>query len=196
VDVDVTLIPEQIIIIILGEKMKSLVFIVLIVVAAIFGYSIVNKPAEAPVVEVSEEMPAEVAVTDTGSESETISMITPADMPEEAQTEMYAKIMDYNKCMMQNRLEYHQQGVRAESVADKTLAACEPHLDELALVLETNNVNDDLSKGMVKTMRQRAARKLMSAVMTSLAGQAAAAANATPAPTTAPATTPTETVTP
>lgn len=176
--------------------MKSLVFIVLIVVAAIFGYSIVNKPAEAPVVEVSEEMPAEVAVTDTGSESETISMITPADMPEEAQTEMYAKIMDYNKCMMQNRLEYHQQGVRAESVADKTLAACEPHLDELALVLETNNVNDDLSKGMVKTMRQRAARKLMSAVMTSLAGQAAAAANATPAPTTAPATTPTETVTP
>lgn len=195
-DVDVTLIPEQIIIIILGEKMKSLVFIVLIVVAAIFGYSIVNKPAEAPVVEVSEEMPAEVAVTDTGSESETISMITPADMPEEAQTEMYAKIMDYNKCMMQNRLEYHQQGVRAESVADKTLAACEPHLDELALVLETNNVNDDLSKGMVKTMRQRAARKLMSAVMTSLAGQAAAAANATPAPTTAPATTPTETVTP
>jgi len=93
---------------------------------------------------------------------------------------MYGAIMEYNKCMMQNRLEYHQQGVRAESVADKTLTACEPHLDDLKLVLETNNVNQDLREGMVKTMRQRAARKLMSNVMQSLAGQAAAAANTSP----------------
>jgi len=171
--------------------MKSLVFVVLVIVAAIVGYGFVNKSEETVVaqdavtdkveqtVEVTEAVPAEDVVV--ADESEEISMITPADMSESAQTEMYDNIMNYNKCMMQNRLEYHQAGVRAESVADKTLSACEPHLDELKLVLETNNVNTDLREGMVKTMRQRAARKLMSNVMQSLAGQAAAAANSAPA---------------
>jgi len=108
------------------------------------------------------------------------SMITPADMSEAAQTEMYTAIAEYNKCMMQNRLEYHQEGAKVAQVADKTLQACEPHLDTLADVLEANNVNKGLSKGMVGTMRSRAARKLMTAVMQSMAGQAAAAANAKP----------------
>ena len=105
------------------------------------------------------------------------NMITPVDMSEEAQNAMYTTITDYNRCMMQNRLEYHQQGVQVAQVADKTLFACEPHLDSLDKVLATNNVNDGLRENMVKTMRSRAATKLMAAVMQSMAGQAAAMAN-------------------
>jgi hypothetical protein len=108
------------------------------------------------------------------------NMVTPADMPEAAQTEMYSAITEYNKCMMQNRLEYHQEGAQVAQVADKTLQACEPHLVTLGEVLAANNVNEGISKNMVGTMRSRAARKLMSAVMQSMAGQAAAAANAKP----------------
>jgi len=81
---------------------------------------------------------------------------------------------------MKNRLEYHQQGIRVANVADKTLQACEPHLDTLSEVLTANNVNVGLNKSMVHSMRSRAARKLMAAVMQSVAGQAAAAANAKP----------------
>lgn len=170
--------------------MKNLIFIVLLVIVAIAGYSIMNKPTEAvAVTEVSvkdtasdttTEQATEVIDEVTSTETKELNLITPADMSEQAQDEMYTHIMEYNKCMMQNRLEYHQQGVRAESVADKTLSACEPHLDELKLVLEANNVNQGLREGMVKTMRQRAARKLMSNVMQSLAGQAAAAASTAP----------------
>lgn len=183
--------------------MKNLVLIVLLVVVAIAGYNFVNKPvgnvevaaveeASVPVVneesEVVENSSEDVAAT----EEQPISMITPADMSEEAQTEMYTTIGEYNKCMMTNRLEYHQQGNNAEEVANKTLTACEAHLDTLAATLLANNVNEDLRKGMVMTMRKRAARKLMSAVTQSLAGQAAAAANAVPvvAPEVAPVTTP------
>ena len=108
------------------------------------------------------------------------NLITPADMSEAAQSEMYAAITEYNKCMMQNRLEYHQQGVKVAQVADKTLQACEPHLDTLEAVLVKNNVNEGLTKNMVGSMRSKAAHKLMAAVMQSMASQAAAAANAAP----------------
>jgi len=171
--------------------MKNLVIIVLLVVIAIAGYDYVNKSKEttpvAAVVEeevTTEEASAAVVeeVTEETVNSEDVNLITPADMTEAAQTEMYNHIMEYNKCMMQNRLEYHQQGIKAENVADKTLTACEPHLDDLKATLATNNVNSDLREGMIKTMRQRAARKLMSTIMQSLAGQAAAAANVAPGP--------------
>ena len=108
------------------------------------------------------------------------NLTTPADMSEAGQTEMYSALMGYNKCMMKNRLAYHQQGIKVANVADKTLQACEPHLDTLGEVLAANNVNEGLSKNMVNTMRSRAARRLMAAVMQSVAGQAAAAANARP----------------
>jgi hypothetical protein len=123
---------------------------------------------------------ASIALSGSVMAEEESNLITPADIPEAAQTEMYAAIMGYNKCMMQNRLEYHQQGIQVANVADQTLQACEPHLDILDEVLATNNVNEGLRKTMVNTMRSRAARKLMAAVMQSMAGQAAAAANATP----------------
>ena len=162
--------------------MKSLVFIILLVVAAIAGYSIINKPTEAVAViesavdEVTNDIaePADAMDEVTSGQSKEVNLITPVDMSEQAQEEMYVKISEYNKCMMQNRLEYHQQAMRAESVADKTLAACEPHLDDLKVTLETNGVNKDLREGMIKTMRQRMARKLMSNVMQSQARQAAA----------------------
>ncbi|NOQ93947.1 MAG: hypothetical protein GQ547_04835, partial [Methylophaga sp.] len=142
--------------------MKNLVFVVLLVVVAIAGYSYMNQSKENVDTVAVEEMAVDTTegnavVTGevTAIESEEMSMITPADMTEEAQAEMYNHIMEYNQCMMQNRLEYHQQGVRAENVADKTLTACEPHLDSLKATLTTNNVNEGLREGMVKTMRQR-----------------------------------------
>jgi len=184
--------------------MKNLVIVVLLVVVAIAAYDYVNKsketnPATAAVEVVAPEEISSAIVEVEGatsseveevasSESEEINIITPADMTEAAQAEMYNHIMEYNQCMMKNRLEYHQQGVKAENVADKTLTACEPHLDDLKATLVANNVNTDLREGMVKTMRQRAARKLMSTIMQSLAGQAAAAANVAPGPVTLPVT--------
>jgi len=168
--------------------MKSLVFIVLLVLAGIAGYNFINKPTESvATVAVVEELAVvedDTAMSkneEASSVEETISeetvtpasdgtnMITPADMSEEAQHEMYTLMMEYNKCMMQDKPEYHQENVRAEDIAGQTLAACEPSLDSLKLVLETNQVNADLSEGMVKTVRQRSVRKLMSAVMQSQA---------------------------
>ncbi len=118
------------------------------------------------------------SITLSGSVMAEENLMTPGDMTEEAQTEMYAAVTDYNKCMMQNRLEYHQKGISVAGVADKTLQACEPHLVTLEEVLTTNNVNEGLTKTMVGKLRSKAARKLMSAVMQSMAGQAAAAENA------------------
>lgn len=158
--------------------MKSLVFIVLLILAGIVGYNFINKPTEsAEAVAVVEDVttPAQneaPSSTEETTAEETITpisdgtnMITPADMSEEAQQEMHALMMDYNKCMMQDRPEYHQENIRVEDIAGKTLAACESHLDALKAVLAANNVNADLREGMIKTVRQRSTRKLMSAVM-------------------------------
>jgi hypothetical protein len=162
--------------------MKSLVFIVLLVLAGIAGYNFINKPIEnIETVAVVDEVKVannEVATADETIVEETVTeetggtnMITPADMSEEAQHEMYSVMMVYNKCMMLNRPEYHQPNMRTEDIAGKTLAACEPNLDALRVVLETNNVNSDLTDGMLMTVRQKSTRKLMSAVMQSQAAQ-------------------------
>lgn len=179
--------------------MKSLVFIVLLVLAGIAGYNFINKTTEnVEAVAIVEDVKvaanealsiAEKTVTEAIVPEETVSpetdgtsMITPADMSEEAQHEMYSVMMSYNKCMMQDKPEYHQPNVRAEDIAGQTLAACESNLDALKVVLETNNVNADLSDGMVKTVRQRSTRKLMSAVMQSQAAQIMANEAAIPTP--------------
>ncbi len=179
--------------------MKSLVFIVLLVLAGIAGYNFINKPTEnieaLAVVEdvkvaitealstADETIDEEIVTEETVSPvSDGTNMITPADMSEEAQHEMYSVMMVYNKCMMQDKPEYHQPNMRAEDIAGKTLAGCEPDLDALRVVLETNNVNADLSEGMLKTVRQRSTRKLMSAVMQSQASQMMADEAAAPTP--------------
>jgi len=162
--------------------MKSLVFIVLLVLAGIAGYNFINKPTESvETVAVAEDVitPAKnegPSSTDESNPEETVTpvsdgtnMTTPADMSEQAQHEMYASMMDYNKCMLQDRPEYHQENTRVEDIAGKTLAACESNLDTLKEILESNHVNVDLSEGMVKTVRQRSTRKLMGAVMQSQA---------------------------
>ncbi len=166
--------------------MKNIVFVVLLIVVIAGGYAYINETNDQVAVVSSE---TDVMTESVAVESEDVTpameatttadnLVTPSDMSEEAQREMYSAIAEYNKCMMQNRLEYHQQGVQVANVADKTLQVCEPHLDDLAAVLETNNVNLGLKENMIKTMRSRAVRKLMAAVMQSMAGQAAAAANA------------------
>jgi len=111
-------------------------------------------------------------------EQEETTIVRQVDMSEEAKNQMNTIMMEYNKCMMQNRPEYHKQGVSAANVAEKTLFACDPHLDDLAVLLEENNVNEGLRVGMAKTVRIRAARKLMSMVMQSMAVQSMAVENA------------------
>ena len=152
--------------------MKKSIFAVLVIAAITVGCD----QAE-DVSSVNEEVAVPVEVVEVEG-TQGVSMITPADMSDQAQTDMFTAIGDYNKCMMQNRLEYHQQGINIPEIADKTLTACEPQLDKLDGVLVENNVNKGLRINLINTMRSRAARKLMSAMMQSMAGQAAAEANA------------------
>ena len=146
--------------------MKNLVLVVLLVVVAIAVYDFMNRnsgDAVVPATEMTEPVESDAmmdkavediidsekdaVINDKATTDESISMILPVDMPEEAQDEMHASIMEYNKCMMQNRLEYHQQGNDAEQVASKTLAACESNLDALATTLLANDVNEGVRKG-------------------------------------------------
>lgn len=176
----------------LGEKMKNLIFVVLLVIAGIAGYDYINKPVDI----VDSEKEAVTAVVEKNSVKETVAvdevvtpesessvnLMTPADMSEEAQAEMYSFMMEYNKCMMQNKPEYHQLDVRTEDIAAKTFDECAPNLDDLKAVLAANGVNEGLQEGMVKTLQQRASRKLMSAIMQSKAAKMSAGTAAIPAP--------------
>lgn len=102
----------------------------------------------------------------------------PSDMPEEAQKTMSGHLTNYNKCMMQSRLSTSKNGKDAQQHADEIMSGCETHLDHLGELLAENEVDAALTEGMKKTMRSRAARKLMARTMNNLAAQAAAASNA------------------
>lgn len=173
--------------------MKNLILIVLLVIAGIAGYNFVNTSTDDNVVEIATEVATtasnEEAVsklessekTEETATGENLNMNSPADMPKEEQTKMYNAMADYNKCMLKNRLEYQQQGnLRAEAMAEKTLFACDPLLDDLKAILAANNINEALREGMVRKMRSRAARKLIGSLMQAMAGQAMAAENIAP----------------
>lgn len=104
--------------------------------------------------------------------------VTPADMSDEAYNQMYGFITEYNSCMMQSRLQAHPEVQSGEDAANKIMQNCETHLDELKLHLSENNVEPSLVEGMAKTMRSRAARKMMTQTMNNMAAQAQAAGNA------------------
>jgi N-methylhydantoinase B/oxoprolinase/acetone carboxylase alpha subunit len=106
------------------------------------------------------------------------SLITPGDMPEEAQNTMFNISMDYNKCMMQSRLEASTQQRAVQEAADGILQKCETHLDDMKALLSSNHVNEELVVGMTKKMRSRAARELMTKSMNNMAAQASAVINA------------------
>ncbi len=145
-----------------------------------------NKPAESEEAVAVQTETTESVIENTVEEVATTAIVdednltTPADMPAEAQTEMYGFIMEYNKCMMQNRAEYHQLDIRTEDAASITFDECAPILDNLKAVLAANSVNKGLQKGMAKTLQQRAARKLMTAIMQAKAAKMAAGASAAP----------------
>lgn len=104
--------------------------------------------------------------------------VTPADMSDEAYNQMYGFITEYNSCMMQSRLQAHPEVQSGEDAANQIMQNCETHLDELKLHLSENNVEPSLVEGMAKTMRSRAARKMMTQTMNNMAAQAQAAGNA------------------
>ncbi|NQY26465.1 MAG: hypothetical protein HRT92_04730 [Piscirickettsiaceae bacterium] len=162
--------------------MKNLIFVVLIAVIAFAGYDFINKPAENEETIAVQAETTESAVEDTAATviSDENNLKTPADMSDEAQTEMYGFMMGYNKCMMKNRPEYHQVGSKVEEIASKTFDECAPILDGLKAVLAANDVNKGLQEGMAKTLQQRASRKLMTAIMQSQAAQMTADASAMP----------------
>lgn len=178
--------------------MKNLIFVVLIAVAGFTGYNFMNGPAESvePIatqtevkesvagstvdVDMSDELQTEVTENTEAAVADESNLKTPADMSAEAQTEMYGFMMEYNKCMMQNRPEYHQDDARTEEIASKTFDECAPITDSLKAVLATNGVNKGLQEGMAKTLQQRASRKLMTAIMQAKAARMATGASAAP----------------
>lgn len=106
------------------------------------------------------------------------AMITPYDMSDDAQHKMFEISMDYNKCMMQSRLDASAQQRQVQEAANEILNKCETHLDELNALLTENNVNHDLVIGMTKKLRSRGARELMTKSMNNMAAQASAVVNA------------------
>jgi len=105
------------------------------------------------------------------------SLLTPWDMPQQAIDEMTSDITDYNKCMMQSRLNANKTRKDAAQNADEILQSCEPKLDELKELLTANNVNPGLTEGMARSLRSKAARQLMGQAMNNMAAQAAAMEN-------------------
>jgi hypothetical protein len=106
------------------------------------------------------------------------SLITPADLPEEAQNVTFEHHMNYNRCMMQTRLQTSATGQNVKQEANSILLGCESHLEELKAHLLSYNVNEPLVIGMTKKMRSRAARELMTKSMNQMAQQAAAVVKA------------------
>jgi hypothetical protein len=104
--------------------------------------------------------------------------ITPADLSVEQSNEMYSMITEYNSCMMNSRLQAHPEITSGQAAANQIMESCETHLDKLKLYLTENNVEPSLVEGMAKTMRSRAARKMMTQTMNNMAAQAQAAGNA------------------
>jgi len=104
--------------------------------------------------------------------------ITPADLNEEQSNEMYSIITQYNSCMMNSRLQAHPDISSGQDAANQIMQSCETHLDALKLHLTENKVEPGLVEGMAKTMRSRAARKMMTQTMNNMAAQAQAAGNA------------------
>jgi hypothetical protein len=104
--------------------------------------------------------------------------ITPADLTTEQSNEMYSMITEYNSCMMNSRLQAHPEISSGQAAANQIMESCETHLDSLKLYLTENNVEPSLVEGMAKTMRSRAARKMMTQTMNNMAAQAQAAGNA------------------
>lgn len=106
------------------------------------------------------------------------SLITPADISEEAQAEMYNFIMEYNQCMMKGRLEATTHPQQVQQAANDILMKCDEVLEQLKTHLLANNVNEALVIGMTNKMRSRGARNLMTKAMNNMAAQAVAAENA------------------
>lgn len=104
--------------------------------------------------------------------------VTPADLSAEQSNQMYSIITDYNGCMMQGRLKPQAEATSGQDMANQLMQSCETHLEDLEQHLTENGVEPSLVAGMAKTMRSRAARKMMTQTMNNLAAQAQAMGNA------------------
>lgn len=158
-----------------GDKMKKLTFMLLAILMGVVACD--NDTAN----QANDESVTSVESVDATAEASSVdeeSLITPGDLPEEAQKVMYQTIFDYNQCMMASRLKANQNGQSVQQAANEIMSSCETHMDELKTHLLANNVNEALVMGMTKSMRGRAARKLMTQGMNQMAAQAMAVENA------------------
>lgn len=108
--------------------------------------------------------------------------VTPADFSAEESERMYSILTSYNSCMMQGRLQPKAGATSGQDMANDLMQSCETHLDDLKLHLSQSGVEPSLVEGMAKSMRSRAARKMMTQTMNNLAAQAQAMDNANKMP--------------
>jgi hypothetical protein len=104
--------------------------------------------------------------------------VTPADLSEDASHKMYQILTEYNQCMMLGRMNPDVANKSGQEAANLIMQGCEDKLDTLKAHLTANHIEPSLVEGMSKKMRSRAARKLMTSEMNSLAAQAQAYGNA------------------
>lgn len=117
-------------------------------------------------------LPIALLMTSTAYAEENLT--TPADLPEAEQNKIFEYHTEYNRCMMNSRLEASSAGENVKEQANKILLGCEDKLEDLKALLISNNVNENLAIGMTKKMRSRAARQLMTKSMNQMAQQAQA----------------------
>ncbi len=126
---------------------------------------------------VIEDVAVDAAVNMDAETSVDASLITPADIPQEAQVALYRTIFVYNQCMMTGRLNANQQGQHVQQAANEIMNLCEAHIESVELLLTENKVTEGLVVGMTKKLRSRAARKLMTQSMNAMQAQAMAVEN-------------------
>ncbi len=90
---------------------------------------------------------------------------TPGDLSDALQDKMLGLLASYNTCMQERRPEYFTGDLHPEAMAAKTMEECEVDLTSIQTMLDENGVNKNFTLGMLKSRRNKSARKLMGNVM-------------------------------
>jgi len=89
-------------------------------------------------------------------------LISPEDLSSEAQEVTFQTIFDYNQCMVKCQLSAAQEPEDARRSVSDILTTCETHMDDLSMHLLDHNVDELLVMDMIKNVRSRATRNLLS----------------------------------
>lgn len=158
--------------------MKSLIIIIVLVLAGIAGYNFINKPTSdveslAVVEDATPSEKNEVASSTVEDVSEQIDapgledveITSSTDKAEAPKHEVSLLMKDYDKCMLEDKPEYHQENLKAEDMVGQTISECEPILVDMKEALDANDVNDALGKNIIQNLRLRLTDQLMVVVL-------------------------------